>query len=343
MKKLCLFGVLCVLVLAIAGCPSGKMVFEKDKTFYQINDDDTSLSGPILSLPPPPANYAYGFPDVSHDGSKVAFVLDSNGMGYGILWTMNRDGTGLKQITPNSIPPSTSPTRMPKWYPDQSLIAYSKGAHGIWKVAPNLSVIAEGEKICDTGIRDSNGFDINKPLSGPLQLIFSHHETGDSSYKLYRLNTVSCIRTPVPPVQTQLGVPVSDIGETFPAVSIAQDILVNAVKWGDNIGIRMRNIDQNGVIGLFPVTMRLQGFTSSFNITGLSMAGESNAIYFSAQLGSSNSQIYVIAAKEYVAILRNMISSPPGVPPPPVGVTPKKLMATGPDDSRWPSGINEPQ
>jgi hypothetical protein len=341
MKKLCLFGVLCVLVLAIAGCTPGRMVFEKGRTFYQINDDDTNLSGPILSLPP---NYAYGFPDVSHDGSKVAFVLDSNGMGYGMLWTMNLDGTGKKQITPSWIPPSARPISEPKWYPDQSLIAYSRGVLGIWKVAPNLPNQEDGDRICDTGIRDNKGFDINKPLNGPLlQLILSHHETGDGSYKLYRLNTdLSCMRTSIPPVQTQLGVPVSDIDETLPAVSIAQDILVNAVRWGSNIGIRMRNIDQNGVIGPFPVTMKLQGFTPPFNITGLSMAGKSNAIYFSAQSGASASQIYVIAAKEYVEILKNMISSPPGIPPLIVSVTPKKLINTGTDDSRWPSGIYEP-
>jgi hypothetical protein len=332
MKKIFLILALCALACAAASC-AGKMVFEKDKKLYQIKDDGSELIGPILASPTPASAEGdkYGCPDVSHNGEKLAFVLNTSGSENGRLWSMNINGIEAKPITPFG-----SNITKPRWFPDQSFIAYFDAAQGIFKVNPNLAPTA-GQPICIQDSRDNGGFDINKSLNGQLQLIISHHETAPPSYKLYRLNTAACTRIPISSVPTQLGVAESDINESLPAVSIAQDILVNAVTWGSSIGIRMRSISETGEIGPFPVTMRLQGYGFS-RITGLSMAGDSNAIYFSAQEGMSHSQIYVIAAKEYVAVLRNMISSPPGVPPPPVNVRPAKMNAAS-GDSRWPSGI----
>jgi hypothetical protein len=335
MKKVLLIFTLCFLASVVAGC-AGKMVFEKNKKLYQIKDDGNDLAGPILAspVPTPAEGDKYGYPDVNHNGTKVAFVLNTGGSENGNLWSMKIDGTQARAILPFG-----SNISKPRWYPDESFIAYFNAAQGIFKVNPNLAPAA-GLPICTPNLQDYGGFDINKPLNGSLQLIISHHETAPSSYKLYRLNTVACTRTSISSVPNQLGVPESEIDETLPVVSIAQDILVNAVTWGSSIGIRMRNISETGDIGPFPLTMRLQGYAFS-RITGLSMAGDSNAIYLSASAGTADSRIYVISAAEYIRILKAMITSPPSIPPPIVSVTPRQLV-TGSGDSKWPSGRHEP-
>ncbi len=333
MKKLFLLLALWVLAFATFSC-AGKMVFEKNHELYVIKDDGTEMSGAIHPTPSPAPGEKFGFPDVSHDGSTVAFIANTTGLDYGSLYAMNLSGTGAQPLT-------TPVAAMPRWYPDRSAIAYFSGSQGICRVPSNQSPPAPGQRICDTGSLDNMGFDINTPVGGALQLIVSSRRgTIPLHYRLLRLKPSNCDWMPIPPVAAQLGVVESEINETYPAISISQDILVSVVRWDGNFGIRMRGINQTGEVTPFPITLKLQGFPFS-RITGLSMAGDSNAIYFSAQEGMGNFRVYVIAAKEYVAILRNMISTPPGVPPPTANVTPTRLN-TGSGDSRWPSGINEP-
>jgi hypothetical protein len=335
MKKLSLFLALCVLMFAGAGC-AGKMVFTKDNKIFQIKDDGTG-SAPIQAsapLPtPPPESDIYRFPDVNHDGSRVAFIVKHPASDSGSLWSMKLDGGDLRCIM-NGINAS-----MPKWYPDQQKIAYFGGLMGICSVSTNLG-LATGTTLCSTGVYDRGGFDISKPVAGQLQIIFSRYETSNNFYKLYRLILGSCIEIDdigSYPNQFGVGVTANDVIETLPAVSIAQDIVVNAVKWGSGkIGIRMRSINDNGSVGI-PFTMKLDVPGVSIDlIDGLALAGDSNAIYFSAKAaGSSYSEIYKISVKEYIAILRAIISSPSTLPPIET-VTPTKL-TTG----VWPSGIKE--
>lgn len=369
MRKFTWFVALCVLVFA-AGCQSkGKLVFTNDKKIYQINEDSTDLAGPRVPtfLPPLPLPDwdKCQFPEVSHDGQRVLFVLNSTGGAYGALFSMPVGGTDAKRITPDD-----SVCTKPRWVPYQNAVAYygrnpnPPFKYGVYEVSTD-GPPAVGTRICSNEYNAFDGFDINKPSAGVRQIIYS--EPVGFTQKLHRVNApfpvdaANPCGSPVaiPPYPPQgytypAGDPSSHVYETLPVVSIGQDILINAIKWVSldgsdisyNYGLRMRSITANGGIGI-PLTLKLK-LPEGFNIrriTGLSLAGNSNAIYFSAVVdppppGGDGSEIYVISVMEYLGTLIQMVSLPPEGPLV-YNVTPTQLTIAGAREKRWPSGIRE--
>jgi Tol biopolymer transport system component len=82
-------------------------------------------SGEIRSIHALPANAIH--PVWSPDGKSLVFESDM--AGNWDLWTMNRDGTGLKQITHDS-----SNERFASWSPDGMRLAYASDRSGNWDV-----------------------------------------------------------------------------------------------------------------------------------------------------------------------------------------------------------------
>jgi hypothetical protein len=238
---------------------------------------------------------------------------------------------------------------MARWYPgNEQFVAYygkdTAGDFGICAVRTDLPGPANGDKICDTGVFDWAGFDLNKSQSGPLQIIFSHRET-DTSYKLYQRQvqtTGSCtgspdLINPYPPI----GVDSKDLDEKLPVISFAQDKLASAVEWstpmGSVKGIRLRGIEQDGSIGV-PLSFHIQGIKM---ITGISFAEKDKKIYLSAKTTADEFFLYSIGVKEILEGFADLVSVQPAQIPPPIPVTPKKI-DVGTGKIVWPSGINEP-
>lgn len=75
-------------------------------------------------------------PDVSPDGSRIAFISNRRGAGYQELWVMNSDGSGAAQLTMASSSNDFSDA-FPRWSPDGTKIAYMRSAAGtvnIWVI-----------------------------------------------------------------------------------------------------------------------------------------------------------------------------------------------------------------
>jgi TolB protein len=65
-------------------------------------------------------------PDISEDGSKIAFVSNREGAGQTHIYVMDVDGGGLEQITEGSGGAQT-----PRWSRDGTRIAFSLGGAGV--------------------------------------------------------------------------------------------------------------------------------------------------------------------------------------------------------------------
>jgi len=234
MKKKSSISVVLFGLVFMFGC-AGELVYVKDAELFKVKDNGTDHV-PLVAQPAPTTGNAYHRPDVNHEGNRVAFVSGTDPVwALGSIWTMNIDGTSAKQITLDG-----SSADLARWYPDngQSIAYYGEdtaGDFGICSVRTDLGNPANGERICDTGVLDYAGFDLNKSPSGPLQIIFSHYETSDHSFKLYRRQVEvipSCsgsreLINPYPP----LGVALADLDERVPVISFAQNTLVSAVEW----------------------------------------------------------------------------------------------------------------
>jgi hypothetical protein len=342
-RKLSLLAALLGLVFMF-GC-AGKLIYVKDAKLFKVKDNGTDQVQ-IIPQPSPVTGDKFHRPDVNHEGDRVAFTSNTFDVGgVGTIWTMNIDGTSAKQI---NLAGSDSTT--PRWRPDdERFIAYygedTAGDFGINIVRTDLGSPANGDRICDTDVWDYAGFDFNKSPSGPLQIIFSHYETSDHSFKLYRRQVEvvpSCTGSdeliiPYPPP----GVALADLDETRPVISFTQNMLVSAVRWssvaGIVAGIRIRDVDQNGRIGL-PLTIQFQGLE---RITGVSFADKDKRIYFSAKTTAGDDNLYYISVRhilEAISDLANLtlteISSA-------LQVDPEKI-EVGPGKNVWPSGINVP-
>lgn len=337
-KKSLLLTALFGLVFML-GC-AGKLVYVKDAQLFKVKDNGTGQVS-VIPQPAPTTGDAYHRPDVNHQGNRVAFISGPDPIyALGSIWTMNIDGTSAKQITLDG-----SSADMARWYPEngQSIAYYGKdaaGDFGICSVRTDLGSPANGEKICDTSVFDYAGFDFNKPQSGPLQIVFSHYEASDLSFKLYRRQVEvvpSCTGSPalISPYPLP-GVDPVDLDERRPVISFAQDMLVSAVEWPNVSGIRMRGIDQNGTIGA-PLTIQFQGFQ---RVTGISFSDNDKKIYFSAQTTAGDHNLYYISVEntlqgfDLLNLTSAQISSA-------LQVTPEKI-EVGSGRNLWPSGINKP-
>jgi len=325
----------------IFGCAS-ELVYVKDAKLYKVKDDGDDQEQ-IIPQPPPTTGHKFHRSDVNHQGDKVAFTSnDFDVGGVGTIWIMKIDGSSAKQINladSNSV--------MAKWRPDnERFIAYygkdTAGGFGICIVRTDIGTPENGQKICDTSVWDYDGFDLNKPPSVPLQIIFSHYEFNlDNSYKLYRRQVEfvpGCtggrvLINPYPPI----GVDPKDLDETRPVISFSQEMLASAVKWPSVMGIRIRGIGQDGSIGV-PLTFQLQGIQM---ITGVSFAENDKKVYLSAKTTAGDHNLYSIGLKEILEGFSDLVSVPPAQIPQPIPVTPKKIQV-GSGKNISPSGINDP-
>lgn len=97
--------------------PGGtRLVVRKLTELILINTDGTSQT----TLATPPAGTQYRLPKWSPDGSKIAFLSESDATGRGDVYTVNVDGTGLTQVThtPSLFKPGFD------WSPDGTRLVY---------------------------------------------------------------------------------------------------------------------------------------------------------------------------------------------------------------------------
>jgi len=339
-KKISLIAALMALVF-IFGC--AELVFVKDAKLYRVKDNGDELQQ-IIPLPPPASGNKFHRPDVNHNGDKVAFIAGTSDDPFGTLWTMELDGSPTRQINLDG-----SVTIVVRWYPDnEQYIAYFgkdiNGQHAICRARTDRPP-ANYQRICDTGGRDDLGFDINKPQSGPHQVIFARREPAPNNKpRLWRrqveFDPAACVaRNPEPIIPfPPSGVPIDVIEETFPVISFSQEMLASAVKWPGVMGIRVRGIGQDGTIGL-PLTYKLLGFQE---ITGVSFADEDQKIYLSAKKTGEEYNLYYIGVKEILRGFADLVNLPPSdIPPAAIEINPVKI-DVGSGKNIWPSGINAP-
>lgn len=346
-KKISLIAALLALVF-IFGC-AGELVFVKDAKLYRVKDDGDDRQQIIPDPPLPTPNYGlYHRPDVNHNGDKVAFIEGSSASPFGTLWTMKLDGSSTKQI---NLPGSDS--FVARWYPDnEQYIAYfgkdTNGQYGICRVRTDQPP-ANGQRICDTNSRDNLGFDINKPQTGPRQIIFARRESNNKP-KLYwrkvETDPAACLTSdpskinpfPIPrPGVTDPNQLLAEIEESLPVVSFSQEMLASAVEWPNFIGIRIRGIGQDGSIGP-PATFKLEGFKE---ITGVSFADEDQKIYLSAEMTTGEHRLYYIGLEEILRGLADLVNLTAAEIIQPRPVNPQRIHV-GDGNIFWPSGINTP-
>jgi len=337
-KKMSLIASLLSLVFML-GC-AGELVYVKDAKLFRVKDDGSDQEQ-IIPQPAPTTGVNYHRPDVDHSGNRVLFVSGSSAdFAVGTIWTMKIGGTSAKQINL-----AGSDSVMARWRPDnEQFLAYygqdTADIFGICIVRTDLGSPANGDRICDTSVWDYAGFDFNKSSSGQLQIIFSHYEI-DHSFKLYRRQVEvvpactgsQALINPFPP----LGVDPKDLDERLPVISFDQKMVASAVKWPSVIGIRLRGIDQNGIIGA-PLTFQFQDLEM---ITGVSFAQKDEKLYFSAKTTAGDHNLYSISVREILRGISDLVALPSTQIPAPIPVTPKKI-PVGSGKNVWPSGINEP-
>ncbi|MGJ5814233.1 winged helix-turn-helix domain-containing protein [Paludibaculum fermentans] len=121
--------------------PTGDLAMVRERLDIDIFKLDIDrLRHGAFSAPVPVVNSSRleTYPNVSSDGSKLAF--ESNRSGFTEIWTSNVDGTNLAQITNMGHPITGSPA----WSPDNRTIAFDSRAGG----APRIYVVpAAGGKV----------------------------------------------------------------------------------------------------------------------------------------------------------------------------------------------------
>lgn len=103
-----------------------------DKTMQlrEIAADGSSTGTPVPGWPADLVPWT-----VSPPGDRL--VLSRRVAGLSALWTIERDGSGLRQITTTGLPPVT-----PAWSPDGTHVAFARGeppGTALWLVAPDGS------------------------------------------------------------------------------------------------------------------------------------------------------------------------------------------------------------
>jgi TolB protein len=112
----------------------------------------TLLDGRPATRPAHVADAANHSPAISPDGTKIAFTSNQGGQtGYVDVWVVNRDGTGMKNLTPNT---PRSSEGAPTWSPNGQQIAFTSDRTGTNQIfimnadGTNVQRITTSEK-CD--------------------------------------------------------------------------------------------------------------------------------------------------------------------------------------------------
>lgn len=88
----------------------------------------TLLDGRPATRPAHAGDAANHSPAISPDGTRIAFTSNQGGQtGYVDVWVVNRDGTGLKNLTPNT---PRSSEGAPTWSPNGQQIAFTSDRTG---------------------------------------------------------------------------------------------------------------------------------------------------------------------------------------------------------------------
>jgi len=200
MKKLAAVLAIFGLVLGVAGCQKKNMVFDRAGRIYKIADNGQDLNGPIPAIAI--VGSAYTFPDVRHDGQRIAFVYFDPSTGKEAIGSTDPEGGGPRQMSPEY---DVGKISCPRWYPGSTdQIGYFFAGNAIPPAPPNGGVHTSRPgspaiRINGTTDRDSR-FDVNEPTGGMLQLIISDRD----SQHLNRMNypAASCEVSEQKPIPT---------------------------------------------------------------------------------------------------------------------------------------------
>lgn len=114
---------------AISSTGDLAMVRERlDIDIFKLDMDRLRRGDSSATIPVVNSNRLETYPNVSHDGLKLAF--ESNRSGFTEIWTSNVDGTNLTQITSMGHPITGSPA----WSPDNRTIAFDSRAGGVPRI-----------------------------------------------------------------------------------------------------------------------------------------------------------------------------------------------------------------
>jgi len=313
--------VICIIAVGLVflvGCAS-ELVYFKGYALYKIEDKGSFSSSPspeaITVQPPQGGNYS--FPDVSPNAEKIAFVCSTSGQYYADICTAKLDGTAATKIV-------TGPGKgLPRWYPDNTNIAYyDSSAHSISRTPSGSLHACSSLKPC------YGGFDL---YAGGTKLVFSQRESGSIDKLHWKSLSDGSFGDilPLPPS----GILDANVDESYPVVSFDGKMLASKVQWPGLEGIRMRAMDDNGDWG-GPFTMKL----TETAISGIAFSHDDNKVYFSAvPNGGSKKALYLI---ELSNLMSGILSAMTASPPPVQNVTPTLIRAES-EDLYWPSGINK--
>lgn len=153
--------------------PDGRIAFSSDRDggskVYVMDSDGSNVQIAFDDL-------EYGYPSWSPDGTRIAFVRDSN------IYVMGTDGTGTQELTHED--PFVGGIAFPEWSPDSSTILFTSYRDGNFEV---YSMDADGSN--QTNLTNSTSDDENAVWSPDGAQIAFQSDRDDPNNDIYVMNS----------------------------------------------------------------------------------------------------------------------------------------------------------
>lgn len=153
--------IIVLLVLTVAGCsgeettgqPSGGRghpAVSRDGKWIAFSGGGIFVArlGAVARRITHPGKGTDAYPDWSPDGSRIVFSRSEGLTDPGMLYVVNRDGSGLRRLTKGN-------DTTPSWSPDGRTVTFTRGAEGLDGLDDNVRIIGADGKNLRVLIRDA--------------------------------------------------------------------------------------------------------------------------------------------------------------------------------------------